>query len=364
MSQRFSLDLSEVRLEEGRDSSTQSARAEDDLETGSDGEFSARLVSSGPPKVSLHLTASEPAGENEVSTRADGEFSEVRDEPATSGSETTDLNQKNDNPELTRYDGSSNEDASAEKNKEGERHEVFPQDSPPINTNNAMSEPTQSETESNPQSLASNEASDGLAESSSAGSSSGAPAFGSAVQLTFSLQIASLQLTPAFGVGCLRLKPVSKTVSMCLEPSQNPQSSMNLQIDFEVADIQLADGFIRAIRLHPAAQKPTNAPEASSAASTLEFLAIAGDSPGELIPSRQSEASVRLRTQFKIAAIEFSPLFQVAAIVLNSTSQSVSLQLPGADARSTENAPVFEMENVRLSGGKELELIEVAPARA
>ncbi len=293
------------------------------------------------------MTASEPAGGNEVRL-----------------ARTIDLTQKNDNPELTRYAGASNEDASAEKNTAVERREVFPQDSPPINTNNAMSELTQSKTESNPQTPASREASDGRADSSSAGSSSGTPAFGSAVQLTFSLQIASLQLTPAFAVGCLRLKPVAKTVSICLESSQNPQSAMNVKIDFEVADIQLADGFIRTIRLHPAAQKPTSAPGQSSAASTLEFVASAGDSPGELIPSRQSEASVRLTTQFKIAAIEFSPLFQVAAIVLNSTSKKVSMQLPNADASSTENAPVFEMENVQLNGGKELELIEVAPAHA
>lgn len=184
------------------------------------------------------------------------------------------------------------------------------------------------------------------------------------MQLTFSLQIASVQLTPAFAVGCLRLKPVAKTVSMCLESSQNPQSAMNVKIDFEVADIQLADGFIRTIRLHPAAQKPTSDPGQSSAASTLEFVASAGDSPGELIPSRQSEASVRLTTQFKIAAIEFTPHFEISTIVLNSTSKKVSMQLPGTGPSTIDNAPVFEIENVQLASSQELGLIQVAPGRA
>ena len=54
-----------------------------------------------------------------------------------------------------------------------------------------------------------------------------------AVQLTFSLEIASLQLTPTFKMGGLQLKPISKIVSMRLAPSQDPQPPMNLQVTFE-----------------------------------------------------------------------------------------------------------------------------------
>jgi len=60
-----------------------------------------------------------------------------------------------------------------------------------------------------------------------------------AVQLTFSLEIASMQLTPTFKMSGLQLKPTSKVVSMRLAPSQDPQPPMNLQVTFEVAQIDL-----------------------------------------------------------------------------------------------------------------------------
>jgi hypothetical protein len=56
-----------------------------------------------------------------------------------------------------------------------------------------------------------------------------AGAMHTAVQLTFSLEIASMQLTPTFKMSGLQLKPTSKVVSMRLAPSQDPQPPMNLQ---------------------------------------------------------------------------------------------------------------------------------------
>ena len=71
-----------------------------------------------------------------------------------------------------------------------------------------------------------------------------------------------------------------------------------------------------------------------------------------------------MTAEFQIAAIEFTPLFEIASIVLNSTSKKVSMQLPGAGPSSIDNAPVFEIENVLLGGGSELGLIQVTPGRS
>jgi hypothetical protein len=67
---------------------------------------------------------------------------------------------------------------------------------------------------------------------------------------------------------------------------------------------------------------------------------------------------VHLTAGFQISAIEFSPGFGIAAIVLNSTSRNVSLQLPGAEPNSTEDAPIFAIERVELNGSQ-LGLIQV-----
>jgi tetratricopeptide (TPR) repeat protein len=183
-----------------------------------------------------------------------------------------------------------------------------------------------------------------------------------AVQLTFSLEIASMQLTPTFKMSGLQLKPISRVVSMRLAPSQDPQPPMNLQVTFEVARIELANGSLGTIRLSPSIQeKPAVLTSPSFAISGLELVPGKGAAPVQLTPSHQEQASVHLTAEFQIAAIEFTPNFEISTIVLNSTSRRVSMQLPGSGPSSIDSAPVFEIENVQLGAGNELGLIQVTP---
>ncbi len=182
-----------------------------------------------------------------------------------------------------------------------------------------------------------------------------------AVQLTFSLEIASMQLTPTFKMSGLQLKPTSKVVSMRLAPSQDPQPPMNLQVTFEVAKIDLAGGTIGTVRLAPSArEKPAVLSSPSFAISGLELVPGAGAGPVQLTPSHQEQASVHLTAHFQIAAIEFTPLFEIASIVLNATTRNVFMQLPGSGPTSIDNAPVFQIENVQLNGS-DLGMIQVIP---
>lgn len=181
------------------------------------------------------------------------------------------------------------------------------------------------------------------------------------VQLTFSLEIASMQLTPTFKMSGLQLKPTSKVVSMRLAPSQDPQPPMNLQVTFEVAKIELAGGTIGTVRLAPSArEKPAVLSSPSFAISGLELVPGAGAGPVQLTPSHQEQASVHLTAPFQIAAIEFTPLFEIAAIVLNATTRNVFMQLPGSGPTSIDNAPIFQIENVQMSGS-DLGTIQVIP---
>jgi len=185
-----------------------------------------------------------------------------------------------------------------------------------------------------------------------------------AVQLTFSLEIASMQLTPAFKMSGLQLKPTSKVVSMRLAPSQDSQPPINLPVTFEVARIELSGGAIGAVRVAPSSQeKPAVLTSPSFTISGLELVAGSGAAPVQLTPSHQEQASVHLTAEFQIAAIEFTPLFEIATIVLNSTSKKVSMQLPGSGPSSIDSAPVFEIENVQLGAGNELGLVQVTRGR-
>jgi Flp pilus assembly protein TadD len=181
-----------------------------------------------------------------------------------------------------------------------------------------------------------------------------------AVQLTFSFEIASLQLTPSFKMGALQLKPTSKIVTMRLAPSQQPQPAMNLQVTFEIATVQAAGGGIGQIRLTPSQQqRPSVISSPAFNIAGLQLLSGSDTGAVQLTPSQQGQASVHVTGRFQIATVEFSPSFEIASLVLNATSKSVSVQLPGAGPSAVEGAPVFEIANVQITGNGEIGMMQL-----
>jgi Flp pilus assembly protein TadD len=181
-----------------------------------------------------------------------------------------------------------------------------------------------------------------------------------AVQLTFSFEIASLQLTPSFKMGALQLKPTSKIVTMRLAPSQQPQPAMNLQVTFEIATVQAAGGGIGQIRLTPSQQqRPSVISSPAFNIAGLQLLSGSESGAVQLTPSQQGSASVHVTGRFQIATVEFSPSFEIASLVLNSTSKSVSVQLPGAGPSAVEGAPVFDIANVQITGNGEIGMMQL-----
>ncbi len=180
-----------------------------------------------------------------------------------------------------------------------------------------------------------------------------------AVQLTFSLEIASMRLTPTFKMSGLELKPTSNVVSMRLAPSQDPEPPMNLQVTFEVAKIDLVGGTIATVRLVPSGrEKPAVLSSPSFAIFGFQLVSGAGTAFVQLTPSHQEQASVHLSAHFQIAAVEFTPLFEISSIVLKATTRNVFVQLPGSAPPST-NAPGFEIESVELVANGTLGMIGV-----
>jgi len=181
-----------------------------------------------------------------------------------------------------------------------------------------------------------------------------------AVQLTFSFEIASMQLTPSFKMGALQLKPTSKIVTMRLAPSQQPQPAMNLQVTFEIATVQAAGGGIGQIRLTPSQQqRPSVISSPAFNIAGLQLLSGSDSGAVQITPSQQGQASVHVTGRFQIATVEFSPSFEIASLVLNATSKSVSVQLPGAGPSAVEGAPVFEIANVQITGSGEIGMMQL-----
>jgi tetratricopeptide (TPR) repeat protein len=187
-----------------------------------------------------------------------------------------------------------------------------------------------------------------------------------AVHLSFSFEIASMQLTPTFKMGALQLRPSSKLVTMRLAPSQAPQPAMNLQVTFEIAKIQPSGGGLGTVRLSPSnQQRPPVTGTPSFTVAGLQLVSNFEAAPVQLTPSQS--AGVLVTGSFQIATVEFSPSFEIASIVLNATSKQVSVQLPGAAA--AEGAPLFDIANLQLGasgdiGMMQLNLLGHGPRRA
>ena len=183
-----------------------------------------------------------------------------------------------------------------------------------------------------------------------------ASAMQTAVQLTFSFEIASMQLTPTFKMGALQLRPTSKIVTMRLAPSQQPQPAMNLQVTFEIAKIQPAGGGLGTVRLSPSQQqRPSIVGSPSFTVGGLQLISNFEAAPVQLTPSQQ--ASVFVTGSFQISTVEFSPSFDIASIVLNSSSKQVAVQLAGAG--TVEGAPMFEIANLQLGASGEIGLMQL-----
>jgi hypothetical protein len=185
------------------------------------------------------------------------------------------------------------------------------------------------------------------------------------VQLTFSFEIAAMQLTPSFKMGALKVRPISKLVTMRLPSPQQPQSALNLQVGFEVAKIQPVGGALGTIRMVPSQQqRPTPGGLPSFAVAGLQVVPNSETAPVQLTPSRQGRASVLITVPFQITTLEFSPSLEIASVILNSNSKQVAVQLPGAGPTPAEGAPMFEIANLEFNEGGDIGMMHLNPVAA
>jgi tetratricopeptide (TPR) repeat protein len=183
-----------------------------------------------------------------------------------------------------------------------------------------------------------------------------------AVQITFSCEIASMQLTPTFKMGALQLRPISKIVTMRLASSPQQQAAMNLPVNFEISQIQAAPGGLGQLRLSPSQQqKPATIATPSFNVSGLHVVSGFEAAPLQFTPSHQTQASVHLTAACKITSVEFSPNFDVAGIILDPASKTVAVQLAGAGTSSIENAPMFEITNLQMASNGEIAILQLNP---
>jgi Flp pilus assembly protein TadD len=180
------------------------------------------------------------------------------------------------------------------------------------------------------------------------------------VHLTFSFEIAAMQLTPSFKMGVLKVRPISKLVTMRLPSPQRSQSALNLQVAFEVAKIQPVAGALGTVRVVPSQQqRPPMGGMPTFAVAGLQVVPNSETAPVQLTPSPQGRASVFITVPFQISTLEFSPSLEIGSVTLNSNSKQVVVQLPGTVPGPAEGAPMFEIANLELNEGGEIVMMQL-----
>jgi hypothetical protein len=160
-----------------------------------------------------------------------------------------------------------------------------------------------------------------------------------------------MQLTPTFKMGVLQVRPTSKIVTMRLAA---------LQVGFEITKLQPAGDTLGTVRMIPSQQKkPTAMGSPSFAVAGLQVVPNAGATPVQLTPSQEGQAAVLVTVPFQITTLEFSPSLDIAAVILNSTSNRVIVQLPGAGGGSAESAPAFEIANLQLGDSGDIAMMQL-----
>ena len=179
------------------------------------------------------------------------------------------------------------------------------------------------------------------------------------VQLTFSFEIAAIQLRPTFKVGVLQVRLISKIATMRLAPSQQPQPAMNLHASFEIAKIQPVGETLGTIRLTPSQQQRPIMGSPSFRVAGLELVPNVEATPVQLTLSQRGQAAVFVTVPCQITTIEFSPLLEIASVVLNSSSKQVLVQLAGTAPSPVDGPPVFEIADLQLSEGGDVGMIQL-----
>ena len=178
--------------------------------------------------------------------------------------------------------------------------------------------------------------------------------------MTFSFEIAALQLTPSFKMGVLKVRPISKLVTMRLPSPQRAQTALNLQVAFEVVKIQPVAGALGTLRVVPSQQqRPTMAGMPSFAVAGFQVVPNSETAPVQLTPSQQGRASVFITVPFQISSLEFSPSLEIGSVILNSNSKQVVVQLPGGGPGPAEGAPMFEIANLELGENGEIAMMQL-----
>ncbi len=160
--------------------------------------------------------------------------------------------------------------------------------------------------------------------------------------VTFSLEVLSVKLTPDFRLDSLHLKPAGTAVGVHV--AETGKVGMLVETGFELGPAQLGpDGKIATLLLVPTLQPPQLFSGGNSlAVGAVRANSSAGKRAIEISAAQAEPMRVQLTANFTLARLEFSPTFEISAVVLRASGSIVRV---GA---GKDESALFELEQVQL----------------
>lgn len=181
---------------------------------------------------------------------------------------------------------------------------------------------------------------------------------GTDVSVTFSMEVTAMQLTPSFQMASLDLKPAEAAVAVRV--ADGGALGMLVETGFRMGPAQLsAHGRLGTILLFPTQKPPGLSPGQNSfMVNTVRTEQADQNRVVELTAAKSEAMRVRLTAQFEFVRVELSPTFDVVAVVLRAREAAVQVGTGESDA----TAP-FELVETQLAASGQLSELFVRAIR-
>jgi DNA-binding response OmpR family regulator len=189
-----------------------------------------------------------------------------------------------------------------------------------------------------------------------------APTDGSAAVLGIFLEVLSMQLTSQLQMGAIRARPASLTASLRLQ-SATARNAIPAELGFQLGPTKMnGEGRISTMRLVPTS-KPFQPAQMRTAFEIGGVALIPNETRArvQLTPAGTTPMTMELRAYLELNAVELTPSFQVAQLILNWSTAAVRVTLNPKAPEQT--AAKFELRVLKLDDSGRIAELLLQPSK-
>ena len=189
-----------------------------------------------------------------------------------------------------------------------------------------------------------------------------APADGNAAVLGLFLEVVSMQLTSELQMGAIRARPASLTASLRLQ-SASARAAIPTELGFQLGPTKLSgQGRISTMRVAPTS-RPFQPAQMRTAFEIGGVALIPNETRArvQLTPAGTTPMTMELRAHLELNAVELTPGFQVAQLILNWSTNMVRVTLNPKAPEQT--AARFDLRVLKLDDSGRIAELLLSPTK-